>query len=55
MADISFKLIKRNATNEDIVEYLDYMARRLEYAFENLDEENLTENLKKKIGGSNGN
>lgn len=50
MADSYIKHIKQDATNAEIVEYLNYLANRLSYILENIDEENLTENLKKKIG-----
>lgn len=54
MADVSFKHIKQNASREEISEYLGYLVDRLEYILENIDEENLTEELKNKIGGING-
>ena len=51
MADVGFRRIKRRPTNEDIVEYLDYLCDRLGIILENIDEENLTDKMKNKIGG----
>lgn len=51
MADSFIKKIQRNPKEKDVVEYLDYLADKLTYIFENIDEENLTDSLKKKIGG----
>ena len=49
MAESYIKKIKREPNNKDIVEYLDYLAETLSHRFENIDEENLTDSLKKKI------
>lgn len=51
MADIQLKKIERDAGTAQIVEYLDYLCERLGYAFENIGEENLTDELNKRIGG----
>ena len=51
MAESYIKKIKREPSDKDIVEYLDYLAETLSHRFENIDEENLTDSLKKKIGG----
>ena len=51
MADSYIRHIKKGATNAEINEYLDYLADRLSYVLENIDEENLTDKLKNKIGG----
>ena len=51
MADSHIRRIKPGASNIEITEYLDYLADRLNYILENIDEENLSEELKNKIGG----
>ena len=51
MADVFFRKIKRNPSVKEIVEYFDYLADTLSTCFENIDEENLTDELKNKIGG----
>ena len=54
MAESYIKHIKDNATNADICGYLNYLADRLTYILENLDEENMTDSYNSK-GGKNGN
>ena len=51
MADTYIKRISSDAKGKEINEYLNYLAQRLEYILENIDEENLTDKLKNKIGG----
>ncbi len=51
MADPRLRKIKRNATTDEIVEYLDYLCDRITAALENLDEENFTDEMKRRIGG----
>lgn len=51
MAENSFKRINKNASREEIIEYLNYLTLRLEHILENIDEDNLTDEIKKKIGG----
>lgn len=51
MADIYIRHIKSDPSNKEIKEYLDYLADRLTYILENIDTENLTDDLNKKIGG----
>lgn len=53
MADSYFRRINRDADNAKIIEYLDYLANRLSENFENIDVDNLSDNLKNKIGGQN--
>jgi len=50
MADTFIRKIERNATNTQIVEYLDYLNDRLTYILENIDEENLSDTLRERIG-----
>lgn len=54
MADSYIKHIKDNASNGEICEHLNYLADRLSYILENLDEENMTDSYNKK-GGKYGN
>ncbi len=54
MADSNIRHIKRNATNAEICDYLNYLADRLNYILENLDEENMTDSYNRK-GGIYGN
>ncbi len=51
MADTYIRRIDPNAKGKEINEYLNYLTDRLEYILENIDEENLTDKLKNKIGG----
>lgn len=51
MADIYIKKIKRDPDMRAVVEYLDELADTLTRALESIDEENLTDDLKKRIGG----
>ena len=51
MADSYIRHLRSGATNAEITEYLNYLADRLTYILENIDEENLTDELKNKIGG----
>jgi len=53
MADSFFKKIDRRADHKQMIEYFDYLAERLSYILENIDEENLCEDLSKKIKGEN--
>ncbi|MBR6513327.1 MAG: hypothetical protein IKT46_00695 [Clostridia bacterium] len=50
MADSYIKRISPNATNTEICEYLNYLADRLGYILENLDEENMTDSYNRKGG-----
>lgn len=50
MADSNIKRIKNTATNAEICEYLNYLADRLNYILENLDEENMTDHYNEKGG-----
>ena len=54
MADSNIKRIKQNSSNAEICEYLNYLADRLTYILENLDEENMTDSYNRK-GGKYGN
>lgn len=54
MADSNIKRISNGATNSEICEYLNYLADRLNYIFENLDEENMTDSYNNR-GGKYGN
>ena len=51
MADCFFRRINRDADKDKIIEYLDYLADRLTENFENIEYENLSDELKKQIGG----
>lgn len=51
MADSYIKRISTTADHKEIIEYLDYLADRLNYILENIDTENLTDQLNSKIGG----
>ena len=51
MADAYIKRIKKDADSAEVKEYLDYLADRLTYILENIDTENLTDDLNKRIGG----
>ena len=51
MADVHLHKIERSPDRNDIVSYLDYICDTLNIGFENIDEENLSEALKNKIGG----
>ncbi len=54
MADSNIKHIRQEATNTEICDYLNYLADRLTYILENLDEENMTDSYNRK-GGKYGN
>ena len=54
MADSNIKHIKKDASSAEICSYLNYLADRLNYILENLDEENMTDSFNKK-GGKYGN
>ena len=51
MADSFIRRIDRKAEGKQIITYLDYLCERLGYILENIDEENLCDELQKKIGG----
>lgn len=51
MADSFIRRIDKNADTREIVEYLDYLCGRISYILKNIDEENLTDDMKKRIGG----
>jgi len=51
MADLFLRKINRNASVKDIIEYLDYLCDKLESNFENIEFENLSNDLQKRIGG----
>lgn len=53
MADVHLYKIERSPDRNGIVSYLDYICDTLNIGFENIDEENLSETLKNKIGGKN--
>ena len=46
----NIKHISKGATNVEICEYLNYLADRLTYILENLDEENMTDSYNRKGG-----
>ena len=50
MADSNIKRIRQNATSSEICEYLQYLADRLNYILENLDEENMTDSYNNRGG-----
>ena len=54
MADGHIKHIGKDASRTEICDYLNYLADRLTYIFENLDEENMTDSYNRK-GGKYGN
>ncbi|MBR4882177.1 MAG: hypothetical protein IKU19_09590 [Clostridia bacterium] len=54
MADSNIKHIKQGATTPEICDYLNYLADRLNYILENLDEENMTDSYNNR-GGKYGN
>ncbi len=54
MADSNIKHIRQGATNAEICDYLNYLADRLAYILENLDEENMTDSYNNR-GGKHGN
>ncbi|MBR5515572.1 MAG: hypothetical protein IKU52_05165 [Clostridia bacterium] len=51
MADSFFKKIDRKADRRQIIEYCDYLTDRLSYILENIGEENLCDELNRKIRG----
>ncbi len=52
MAESYFKRIDPDAGVKEIVEYLDYLALRLQENFETIDDENMTEDFLKRTGGN---
>lgn len=49
MADVNIRRIERNADTAQTVEYLDYLAQTLTFILENIDEQNLSDEIMKKI------
>lgn len=51
MADFNMDRLSETATSEEIIQCINRMIDELNYVLENIDEENITDNMKNKLNG----